>query len=204
MNRAPFNRWLIVPALCLVLVASASAQEHPFIAQYALTELPGAIRIDWTIQGGNTCNGQEVERSTDGITFARVHRIDGICGNTSAPVPYHWFDNAPPEFSTVYYRVKLGIDGYTSVKSIHFRQLTTSEQRLFPNPVTDAATLVVNASATSAIDVRITDASGREVMLITGVQGQAITIDARALVPGLYSYTAVAGGRTFQGRFIKL
>jgi len=180
------------------------AQEHPFIAAYDLTELSGAIRIDWTILGGSTCNGQDVERSTDGLAFIPVHRIEGICGSPGASVPYVWLDQAPPEFSTVYYRVKLGFDGYTSVKSVQFQQITTSEQRFFPNPVAEAATLVLNASVVAPIDLRITDAAGRQVLRFTGVQGPSIPIDARALAPGMYTYAAVAGSRAFQGRFIKL
>ncbi|MBK9759137.1 MAG: hypothetical protein IPO90_03970 [Flavobacteriales bacterium] len=147
--------------LALLWPVSIAAQEHPFIAAYTLTEFDGGIRIDWTIQGGSTCNGQDVERSTDGISFTAEHRIEGICGSSSEPLSYDWIDNAPPEFSTVYYRVKLGIDGYTSVKSVEFDQLTTSEQRFFPSPMSGEATLLLNIPTSASFDLIIWDAGGR-------------------------------------------
>ncbi len=104
----------------------------------------------------------------------------------------------------MYYRVKLGFDGYTSIKSVLFQQITTGDQRFFPNPVSNAATLVLNASVVAPIDLLITDAGGRQVLRTSGGQGPTIPIDARAWAPGIYTYAAVAGNRVFQGRFIKL
>ncbi|HRH69772.1 MAG TPA: T9SS type A sorting domain-containing protein [Flavobacteriales bacterium] len=179
------------------------AQEHPIIAAYTLTELEGGIRIDWTIQGGSTCNGQDVERSTDGVTFAQVHRIAGICGSTSNAVPYDWVDNAPPEFSTVYYRLKLGLDGYSSVKSIVFDQLTASDQRFFPSPMADEATLVLNIPSSSSFDLEIADSRGRAVFLRSAVQGNTIRFTLPGAAAGTYSYRATSGSRVFTGQFVK-
>jgi hypothetical protein len=180
------------------------AQEHPFIAAYELTVFDGGIRIDWTIQGGSTCNGQDVERSTDGIDFTQVHRIEGICGSTSEPLPYGWVDDAPPEFSTVYYRVKLGSDGYTSVKSVLFNQLTTSDQRFFPSPMADEATLLLNIPSSASFDLIVWDAAGRVVFQRAGVQGNHIRFGLPGVAAGAFSYQASSEGRLFKGRFVKL
>lgn len=186
-----------------VLPLAIMAQEHPIIAAYTLTEFDGGIRIDWTIQGGSTCNGQDVERSIDGVTFTQVHRIEGICGSASDPVPYDWIDNAPPEFSTVYYRVKLGFDGYTSVKSIVFDQLTTSDQRFFPSPMHQEATLVLNIPSSASFDVEIADAAGRIVFQRSAVQGNTIRFSLPGAAAGTYNYRATSEGRVFTGRFVK-
>jgi hypothetical protein len=181
----------------------AHAQEHPFIAVYTLLELDGSIRIDWTIQGGSTCDGQDVERSTDGIDYTAVHRISGICGDPAFAVPYDWLDNAPPEFSTVYYRIKLGSDGYSSVKSVDFAQLTTTLQRFFPSPVRDQATLALNISSGDLVDLRILDASGRLVIEQLGAAGPVIVLQLFSLPQGSYTYLATSSGRRFVGRFVK-
>ena len=182
----------------------AHAQEHPFIAAYTLTELEGSIRIDWTIQGGSTCDGQEVERSNDGFNFAAVHRIDGICGDPSFAIPYNWLDEAPPEFSTVYYRIKLGIDGHSSVKSVTFDQLTTSSQRFFPSPVTDVATLALNLGQGDPVELLILDGSGRIVIDRSGLVGPVIQLELSGLPQGTYTYAATSNGRQFVGRFVKM
>ncbi|MBL0126426.1 MAG: T9SS type A sorting domain-containing protein [Flavobacteriales bacterium] len=190
---------------CMIFLGGlAHAQEHPFIEAYTLSELEGSIRIDWTMHGGSTCNGQDVERSSDGVTFVAVHRIEGICGDPSFSVPFNWLDEAPPEFSTVFYRIKLGFDGYSSVKSVTFAQLTTSLQRFFPSPVRDQATLALNAGSGDLVDLRIVDASGRLVIEQLGVAGPVIVLQLSGLPQGLYTYLAISSGRRFAGRFVKV
>jgi hypothetical protein len=45
-----------------------------------------------------------VERSTDGVQFTEILRLDGA-GNTTGPVAYREHDDTPP-FGTVYYRIR--------------------------------------------------------------------------------------------------
>lgn len=193
-----------VVIITLLMSFQASSQEHPFIAHYELTELEGSIRIDWTIQGGSTCNGQDVERSTDGVTFSNVHRIEGVCGDPGSAVPYGWLDQAPPEFSTVYYRIKLGVDGYTSVKAVVFDQLTTSSQRFFPSPVSGTATLAFNIGQGDAVDIVVVDAGGRVVWERLGLAGSVHVLELAGLPQGNYTYLATSKGRRFAGRFVKV
>jgi hypothetical protein len=193
----------LLTGLFLAVTTVASAQEHPFLADHQLTELEGGIRIDWTILGGSTCDGQEVERSNDGLSFSAVHRIDGPCGDPFIPRSYGWFDPAPPEFSTVFYRVKLGFDGYSSVKSVRFDQLVTNDQLFFPNPANDQATLVLNLPASSRVDLQVFDAEGRLVIERKNHPGPLFDLELEALGTGLFTYLAISNERRFIGRFVK-
>lgn len=193
----------LLTGLFLAVTTVASAQEHPFLADHQLTELEGGIRIDWTILGGSTCDGQEVERSNDGLSFSAVHRIDGPCGDPFIPRSYGWFDPAPPEFSTVFYRVKLGFDGYSSVKSVRFDQLVISDQLFFPNPANDQATLVLNLPASSRVDLQVFDAEGRLVIERKNHPGPLFDLELEALGTGLFTYLAISNERRFIGRFVK-
>lgn len=199
----PFLLRIATGLASLGLALSSIAQEHPFIASYTLTEFDGGIRLDWTIQGGSTCNGQDVERSTDGVTFTNVHRIEGICGDPSVAVPFNWFDPAPLEFTTIYYRVKLGFDGYTSIKSVVFDQLTTSDQRFFPSPMTGEATLVVNVGSRATIDLRIWTSNGALLLEHIGASGPTVSISMPDAPAGVYFYRAESDGHLFVGRFVK-
>jgi hypothetical protein len=192
-------------AASLAWVASGtSAQEHPFLSLYTLTELEGGIRIDWTILGGSTCDGQEVERSSDGLAFTSVHRIEGLCGDPFIARSYGWFDPAPPEFSTVHYRVKLGFDGYSSVKSVRFDQLVISDQLFFPNPANDQATLVLNLPASPSVDLLVFDAQGHVVWELKNNSGPHISLVLAALPAGLYTWLAVSNEQRITGRFVKV
>jgi hypothetical protein len=194
----------LLTGLFLAVTTVASAKEHPFLADHQLTELEGGIRIDWTILGGSTCNGQEVERSNDGLSFSAVHRIDGPCGDPFIPRSYGWFDPAPPEFSTVFYRVKLGFDGYSSVKSLWFDQLTESDHRFFPNPATAQATLVLNLPASASVDLLVFDAQGHVVWELKNNSGPHISLVLAALPEGLYTWLAVSNEQRITGRFVKV
>lgn len=197
------NRAILPLLIGLGCNVDGTAQEHPFIAAFELTELEGNIRIDWTMQAGTTCNGTEVERSTDGASFAKVHRIDGICGSGTEPVPYTWLDEAPPEFTTLYYRVKLGINGYSSVKSVIFDQLTISDERFFPSPMADEATLILNVSSSATIDLLVYDATGRVVLQRTGVPGPSVPVSLVGHSSGVFAFRAESEGRVFTGSFVK-
>ena len=185
-------------------VLNGTAQEHPFVHHYQLTELSGAISIEWALSGGSSCDGQDVERSTDGLTFTPVHRIFGICGDPTVTIPFSWLDASPPEFSIVYYRLKFGFDGYSSVKKVEYDQLETSEQRFFPSPTLGEATLLINVSVGDQVDVAIHAMNGRQVMEMRNLVGPRITLQLEGLQGGTYTYRALSGDRFFTGKFVKL
>jgi hypothetical protein len=195
---------LFALALAAVAAPGMRAQEHPFLAAYTVQRVDASIHIDWTILGGNTCDGQEVERSTDGIHYVAVHRIEGLCGDPLVPRRYDWFDTAPPELSLLRYRVKLGTDGYSSVKTVLYEQLRSTDQRFYPSPTTGAATLLLNVVPGTAVDLQVHDLSGRVVLALQGLPGPLLRLDVGALPQGTYVYRAVADGRAFVGRFVKV
>jgi hypothetical protein len=197
----------LVHLLALGLAASGTythAQEHPFLVDYTVQVVDASIHIDWTILGGNTCDGQEVERSTDGVHFTAVHRIEGLCGDPLVPRRYDWYDTAPPELSWLHYRVKLGTDGYSSVKALRYEQLRTTEQRFYPSPTTGEATLLLNLSPGTAVDLQVLDLNGRVLLDLVDLPGPLLQLDLGTLPQGTYFYRAQADGRAFVGRFVKV
>jgi len=194
-----FSISLLVMATPLSLWAQ---DEHHFIEAFELTVLDGRIQVAWTMKGGSTCDGTEVERATDGLNFNVVHRIAGICGDPSVPVSFSWIDAAPPEFSTVYYRIRMGVDGTSSVKQVIFDQLVTTDQRIFPVPVVENATLVLNLPLSAVVEIRIYDGQGKLVLERSGT-GRNHPLPLASMAPGAYNYTATSGSRNFQGRFVK-
>ena len=195
----------ILPTLLLAVAAPCTLygqDEHPFIEDYDLTVLDGRIQVAWTMKGGSTCDGTEVERATDGVSYDVVHRIAGICGDPSVPVSFSWIDAAPPELSTLYFRIRMGFDGTSSVKQVVFAQLVTTEQRIFPVPVVDNATLLLDLPSSAMAEIRIHDAQGK-LVLERSVTGRSHLLQLSFLAPGAYSYTTTSGSRSFRGRFVK-
>lgn len=197
----------VIGSLLAVLFAwpalLAQSNEHPFIRSFDLTVLDGRILVAWTMQGGSTCDGSEVLRSTNGGDFTAVHRLEGICGDAVLDVPFSWMDDSPPELSTLSYRIKLGNEGFSSIKSVDFAQLTTGQQRFFPSPMREEATLLLNVPASARVDLLIFDMNGRIVWEQEGLVGREHRIVLPGLRAGLYGYVARTGGRSYEGRFVK-
>lgn len=187
----------------LLWSAQAVAQsEHPFIARFELIELDGLVRVEWTLAGGNTCNGMDVERSLDGTFFEAVHRIPGICGDPNAEVSYEWVDAEPAELSTLYYRIRLGSDGISSVKQVRFEQLVETQILAYPVPCSSELNVLLNVPLNEQVELRIYSADGREVILYQGI-GKAHQLAVGQLALGRYSFRVVAGDQLFQGGFVK-
>lgn len=198
----PYSLLLLVLAV-LPVAGTAQEGEHPFIKSFTLTVLEGRVQVDWTMQGGSTCDGSEVLRSTDGVNFQAIHRIDGICGDPIFDVPFGYRDDDPPELSRLFYRINLGLEGQSSIKFVDFAQLTESQQRFFPSPVRNTATLVLNVPGSARVDLLLFDMGGRQVWARNGLVGKQHELDLSFLHAGVYLYVAEVAGRRFQGRFVK-
>jgi hypothetical protein len=194
---------LLVLLIALFWSAQAAAQsEHPFIARFELIELDGSVRVEWTLLGGNTCNGMDVERSLDGTFFEVVHRIPGICGDLSAEVRYEWVDTRLEELSTLHYRIRLGSDGTSSVKQVRFDQLVETRFLAYPVPCSSELNVLLNVPLNEQVELRVYSAEGREVFVYQGF-GKAHQLAVGQLAAGRYSFRAVAGYQLFQGGFVK-
>ncbi len=190
-------------AIWFAALSPLQAQEHPFLEDYSTVELPQGVLVSWTIMGGRTCDGQEVQRSLDGLHFEVVHLIQGICGSPETATRYSYLDPTPAEFATVFYRIKLGNDGFSSIKNVQLQQLSESSQRFFPNPTGGQAVLMLNVPPGTTADMRIWNAAGALVLQMASPSATRMELDLAGLAPGLYTYQAMAHGRMFTGKFVR-
>lgn len=194
-------RWVLF--LSLVPAAwSVSAQEHPFLSFFTVKEGFGTVVLDWEMIAGNTCEGIDILRSLDGVDFVVAGTIPGLCGDIDEPVPYGWTDTDPPELATVHYRLKLGLNGFSSIQSVDLVQLTSEEHRFLPSPMQGEGVLLLRVPASALVDLRISDASGRQVRWSPGLRGGRHPVRLPDAPAGTYFYDAVSDGRRFQGRFV--
>ena len=199
--KSPIRSCLLV-GLSLLCGQWARAQEHPFLSAFTLTENTASITLDWTLVAGSTCAGTKVERSQNGVDFTVVHEIFGVCGAIEQPVDYSWIDPAPPEFSAVYYRLQLGVNGSSSIQSLVFDQLVTTEQRAYPSPTADEVTIAVRLPQQAKVDIRLYDARGALVLERLGMNGPVHTLSLAAKSAGVYLYDVENDGRHFRGRLV--
>ncbi len=105
-----------------------------------------------------------IERSTDGVNFEIIGKVNGM-GTINGASIYSFADENTP-FGKVYYRlVQFDYDG-KSEKSflISINNETTLGLQVAPNPFTNDTEIFVRSNADSKVNVRITDLSGHSIV----------------------------------------
>lgn len=164
------------------------------------------ITLHWTTASERENLFFEVERSHDGLTFARIGQVEGV-GNSDLPVHYRFLD-AYPYPGINYYRLaqtdREGSVHYSQVAAFRSANTYTSGVRVFPNP------------ASSQLSVQLPDGLTREAVLdvisACGVPQFSRAIDPEHrmafirldnLAPGAYLLLVRDRERSWQARVIK-
>jgi len=176
------------------------------------TEQDCEVILSWATESEINFSHFEVEKSTDGLTFTMIDRVDGLGGEGIA-VEYSYTDTQASAIA--YYRLKsVDLDG-----SFEYSEIVTiqsdcaagiSISDIFPNPTVND---LVNIRFNSAYDhedakVIITDMLGRTMMEmpITVFGGSnLITLDPSRLSAATYIVSIQGNNwRSSAMRFVKL
>jgi hypothetical protein len=127
--------------LFFVLVVFAPCNTH---AQFELNyffadQLDDKIQLNWEVKQGSTCNGMQIERSTDSINYSIIGQIDGICGSGSSAQKFDFTDTDPVPFQKNHYRLVAGT-GERFYQSLFFSHVDESFF-MVPNPVSLSSTI---------------------------------------------------------------
>lgn len=178
------------------------AQENPLLGHWAVGLDQGGVLLDWSIVSGNTCQGIYIWRSQNGIDFREIGHIPGLCGSVDEPIDYTWLDPEPQQLANNHYRIELGGEGLSSVKSIYVDRLVQSGSLVYPNPSRDGATLIFNRASNAPVEVSIFNAQGQQVW-------QEMVFEDRMPIPtglenGTYIYSIGGDQGKETGRFVLL
>lgn len=140
----------------------------------------GVVALTWTTASELNSARFEVERSSDGLTFAPVATV-AAQGNSAQAHDYATRDAAAPAGS-LYYRLKLvDLDGtFTYSPTVALAGGTGTSLAAYPNPTTSELTLPGAAGQ----PVSLLDALGRPVRQLT--LGASERLDMSGLPAGLY------------------
>ena len=92
------------------------------------------IVLSWEVKQGSTCNGMQIERSSDSVNYLFIGEIDGICGSGAVAQKFEFTDINPVPFKKNYYRLVAGT-GESFYQSLFYSYV---EESFFmaPNPIT--------------------------------------------------------------------
>jgi hypothetical protein len=147
--------------------------------------------LQWTTATETNNNFFSIEHSKDGYEFAPVGKMNSRKNNSTGAVDYEFgFEEENPNYK--YYRLKqTDLNGKVStLKSIYLDCVDKfNALNLFPNPTGNQAKLEFDASGETAVCVKITDVTGREMKIFkypTTRGTNTMTLDIDDLPNGFY------------------
>jgi hypothetical protein len=135
------------------------------------------VYLEWTTALEINNERFEIERSTDGLNFQKLHEVTGA-GNSNQPITYSWIDRFPL-LGISYYRLKqIDYDGqfsYSDIVSVRMKGLAPFQ--VYPNP---AGKQWVDFN--KRVDVVVTNNLGQIVARYSDAEG----FDTTNFAPGIY------------------
>jgi hypothetical protein len=164
-------------------VVVVSAPLPVTLLSFTAERLGAAVLLRWATASEVNSAYFQVERSTDGMTFAPLAQL--AAAGTSANAHSYAFTDANAPAGTLYYRLRqVDTDGSASYSPVRAITRAATGLALYPNPAHGSTTLT---GATAATSVHVLDALGRVVLTTTtDATGAASLALPAGLVSGVY------------------
>lgn len=171
----------------LLVGLNSFAQKHPILDNFDVFEVSGKVYINCVISSGYTCNGIDVLRSEDNLTFQSVGHIGGVCGSSSDPVSYNFTDDNPPKNKLLYYKLELGGYGFTDVLTINIIDTKEFGFQIRPNPANQNTTIYFENKYDEEYHLVLMNIMGK-VVLSQITRSNFFRIDLSNIPSGIYFF----------------
>jgi hypothetical protein len=155
------------------------------------------VQVHWQTATEQNNHHFEVERSTDGKTFAFVGRVEPASATSSYSHDYAYLDAGAAQSGSprLYYRIKQvdvgGTASYSTVAMVSVLPAGATIPPAYPNPV---ANLLHLDALPEGASVRVTDMTGRVVYTST-VAAPTLTLPTESWTKGVYVLQVSAGSQ---------
>lgn len=161
-------------------------------------------QLNWTTANEIDIKEFIIESSENGETFSVIGAVDAV-GNTVSNTNYEFIDDIKVVGQN-YYRLKIVNNDHTFTysKIILIEDKFTNTIKLFPNPVTDYATLIFSNNCNNC-NIQIYSANGKviEHLAVSVSDQQHLEINTQNLQPGFYVISIVGDAINMTIPFIK-
>ncbi len=174
---------LLLLNLFLFKIFFLFAQDN-LLVNFSGQQVENYTHLNFTVRGGITCSGTEVQRSGDSIHFETIGDIPGICGSSIADQAYTFDDLHPLKNQNNFYRINMGQLGNSFVIKIPVIDYSDGIL-IMPNPVSDLATIFFSNSGHQKFTFTIYTPEGNAVHNFETVEGPFL-LDRSILSSGTY------------------
>ncbi len=194
-------------SLCLFFtgITCSFAQNEDLLLQFSAVQVGNKVQLNFTIKAGNTCNGIVIYSSTDSTNLTEIGDIQGICGSSDRNESYTYIHHSPAKNTTNFYRLQLGVLGYTYITRLFFIQPEGNSALLFPHPLTGESVIRFLNASNEAVKLTIYDIDGKVIYESNTIHGNSFGLSKEDFGPGLYLYSIDSDKRRlFRGKFVVL
>lgn len=184
---------------CILLLAglSPAAAQSGIVKSYFAEAKNDKVYLRWIMAAGNTCNGIEISRSTDGANYTLIGNIYGVCGSEDTAQTFEFTDENPLKNKTNFYRLTFGSLGATETRSVFV--ISETDYILYPNPASTKALLLFENKAAHTATLVVYNIVGRPVhKSIT--KADITEIDVSYLPAGIYPFVLSMQGKVLTGK----
>ncbi|HEX5653870.1 MAG TPA: T9SS type A sorting domain-containing protein, partial [Chitinophagaceae bacterium] len=168
------------------------------------------VELDWKVLYNEPVMYFDVERSTDGINFVPIERVERSSSQSNGEA--YSYDDLSPYGTTLYYRVKLYSAGnvirYSSIARIDLRASSRNDITILPNPVREVMQVQISAVKDSKVRVDIFDQSGKLVLSnrsFVNTGNTVLTFDQMGKQPmGIYMVLVSVGDEIFREKVLNI
>lgn len=169
------------------------------VGYFEATATPLGNHLTWTTTTELNNDHFNIQRSPDAKTWQTVGRVAGN-GTTEQETTYEFLDRSAPAGLNYYRLQQVDYDGaFEYFGPIVVRTSSKGTLNVFPNPTTDALTIVVDAPAS----VVVTDLTGQEVATYRVDATDRTTLATTAWEAGMYLVTVRSSTGTQTVRVVK-
>jgi hypothetical protein len=162
------------------------------LTSFTATVEKGGVALNWSTASEKNNDRFEVLRSTDGVNFVKIGEVDGN-GTTSVPQNYSFLDNTVSSGVYYYQLRQVDFDGASELSKIVSVEINVTQAftagNFFPNPTSNATSLIVTLPTDSRISFSLFTTDGRQVfskVYNLGKGQQRIDFDFGQLPAGTY------------------
>lgn len=173
----------------------AGIAQHVKLSNFYLISDNKQIYLFWTIESGPTCNGISIWHSTDSLIFEKIGDIPGVCGSSASATPYNFIDENPVLNTRNYYKIRMGYNQYSEIKSLFLNYIEPEKLIIKPNPANGNFTIEFNNSNNENYSLTIMSEAGKQVYYQKEIKGNNFILNSASFESGIY-FIILKGGHT--------
>lgn len=188
-NTMKYSKVILALLILVIGINTAYSQDtknfHPILDDFGITLDNNRVIIHWTIKAGRSCNGTGIYRSNDDYNWMLIGSIGGICGNNDEPISYVFVDESPVFGAWNYYRLELGLEGFSESVSVYLHLYEDKLVIKGENPWGGNLQILINDDSSRFYKLVLHDLSGRTIQDLK-TYSKNVILPENPIAQGLY------------------